>query len=453
MPYDYPDNIPDQIKALPQGAQKIWVSAFNAALETYEGDEERARKVAWAAVKKKYEKGQDGEWQQIKEAKAVLSLEARGGAPEWIRLLPLGEVTLGDDRDPFFVDQNSLASIIEHFESRGNDMVVDYEHQTMDGGQAPAAGWIKELQAREDGLWARVDWTERALNYISNREYRYFSPVIALDKKRRATRIMHVALTNFPAINNLPALAARYGLTDLEGAAPEGNRKSNKKEEKFKMLTKIINLLGLKDDADETDVWLAVKGLKDDHTKTAAIAQELTSTQEALKAAEGKARDAELKASEWELKISKMTIPLSITQALNLEPTDTAEKVINRIQGLKDSAEQVKVTMKALAELRNQVAKEKAEALIAEALKTGRIDSAGLEKNDGRWRKIAHSDPEFFKSEILGREEYSAVPLDKLKTVSDPDNLTVIDPVQAEINRKMGVSEEIFMKYQQRQQQ
>lgn len=58
MPYSL-KNPPTAIKKLPKHAQEIFIEAFNNAWDQYDGDEERCFKVAWAAVKKKYEK--DGE--------------------------------------------------------------------------------------------------------------------------------------------------------------------------------------------------------------------------------------------------------------------------------------------------------------------------------------------------------------------------------------------------------
>ena len=55
MPYNYPDNIPDMIKNLLQGAQKIWIETFNAVYEKTK-DENQARIAAWAQVKNKYRK-------------------------------------------------------------------------------------------------------------------------------------------------------------------------------------------------------------------------------------------------------------------------------------------------------------------------------------------------------------------------------------------------------------
>lgn len=74
MPYDSKNELPDSVKhVLPSHAQEIYKKAFNSAYEEYKspkdrrGDanrEETAHRVAWAAVKKKYEKGEDDKWHE-----------------------------------------------------------------------------------------------------------------------------------------------------------------------------------------------------------------------------------------------------------------------------------------------------------------------------------------------------------------------------------------------------
>jgi cation transport regulator len=62
MPYQETDDLPDSVKGhLPKHAQEIFRAAFNSAEEEYK-EEERAFRVAWAAVKRDYEKGDDGNW-------------------------------------------------------------------------------------------------------------------------------------------------------------------------------------------------------------------------------------------------------------------------------------------------------------------------------------------------------------------------------------------------------
>ncbi len=63
----------------------------------------------------------------------------------------------------------------------------------------PAAGWIKELQAREDGIWARVEWTPRAAELLAHKEYRYLSPVFRYRAKDGvATELTGAGLTHNP---------------------------------------------------------------------------------------------------------------------------------------------------------------------------------------------------------------------------------------------------------------
>lgn len=72
MPYNSTNDLPDNVmNVLPKHAQEIFQKAFNSAYEEYRdpadrngGDdrEDVARKVAWSAVKKKYEKGADDKW-------------------------------------------------------------------------------------------------------------------------------------------------------------------------------------------------------------------------------------------------------------------------------------------------------------------------------------------------------------------------------------------------------
>jgi cation transport regulator len=72
MPYRSVNELPDNVtNVLPKHAQEIFVAAFNSAYDEYKdpedrrGDDDRenvARKVAWNAVKQKYEKGADDKW-------------------------------------------------------------------------------------------------------------------------------------------------------------------------------------------------------------------------------------------------------------------------------------------------------------------------------------------------------------------------------------------------------
>jgi phage I-like protein len=177
--------------------------------------------------------------------------------PEWIRILPLGRVELVDRREPLTVDRTSLDALVADFRSRGVDLVIDYEHQSLQGERAPAAGWIKELEGRSDGLWGRVEWTPQAREYLKNREYRYFSPVLRLDpESRKPTVLMHLGLTNVPAIKSLPPLVAKAGGASLTAAGGHFGG-----EEETDAMERLKRLLGLPEEAGPEEAGRQVLGV------------------------------------------------------------------------------------------------------------------------------------------------------------------------------------------------
>ncbi len=95
------------------------------------------------------------------------------------------------------------------------DLVLDYEHQTLAGGEAPAAAWF-DIAVRDGVLWAvNVRWTERAKTMVEAGEYRYVSPVFqfgVLDKvtgEKIRMGVFNGALTNEPFLDELPPLVAK----------------------------------------------------------------------------------------------------------------------------------------------------------------------------------------------------------------------------------------------------
>jgi len=72
MPYTKRSDLPDSVRnVLPDHAQDIYKEAFNSAWDEYKDPDERrddasreevSHRVAWNAVKQKYEKGNDDKW-------------------------------------------------------------------------------------------------------------------------------------------------------------------------------------------------------------------------------------------------------------------------------------------------------------------------------------------------------------------------------------------------------
>jgi len=108
-------------------------------------------------------------------------------------------------------------ALVSRFESQQNPMPVDYEHSSMSPSPtgSPAAGWIHELWRDGGNLYARVEWTDRAAEYIRRGEYRYCSPVIDFDSIDRKTgesvgpEMFNLALTNNPFLDGQKPIRLR----------------------------------------------------------------------------------------------------------------------------------------------------------------------------------------------------------------------------------------------------
>jgi len=128
----------------------------------------------------------------------------------WQLIVPAGRFAARDGRGPFVTgDRLSMGEILQQTQTYHGqtEMVVDYDHQTLaamedaSGKTAKAAGWVKALEVRDDGIYANIEWTEAAAAALKAKEYRYLSPALPHDDGGNVRMILNVALTNVPAIH------------------------------------------------------------------------------------------------------------------------------------------------------------------------------------------------------------------------------------------------------------
>lgn len=154
------------------------------------------------------------------------------GVPEWVHLLPAGEVSTVDGRGPFRVA--SLQAIADASLKAGEKLTLDENHSTDKaaplGLASPARGWIVELQARADGLWGRVEWTGEGAKLMADKAYRGISPAIVHTKDNQVIGVLRASLTNTPNLqglvslhseNNMDWKAKLIGLLGLDGSADD----------------------------------------------------------------------------------------------------------------------------------------------------------------------------------------------------------------------------------------
>lgn len=159
---------------------------------------------------------------------AALALAITQATQNEIQLLPAGEFSAVDGRPDdvpggkWMLTAELATTIADQVAAAKTDLVIDYEHQTLrsakNGQPAPASGWFGRVEWRDDGLYAvDVRWTKAAAEMIANEEYRYISPVFAYNKRGEVTQLLHAALTNTPALDELDEvlLAAASRLASL----------------------------------------------------------------------------------------------------------------------------------------------------------------------------------------------------------------------------------------------
>lgn len=182
---------------------------------------------------------------------------------------------------PWFIDAAVAAALIARVAQRANDIAVDYEHQTLssvkNGQPAPAAGWLAPANLHwVDGkglMAADPQWTAKAAAHIAAEEYRYLSPVFSYEPTTgRVLDLLHVALTNNPAIDGMDAV--------LLAAATAFNLNPSSQESFMDL--KLLTLLGLKDGATPEEVLAATTAL---HTDRQQLTQQLADKDVAIAAA------------------------------------------------------------------------------------------------------------------------------------------------------------------------
>ncbi len=330
----------------------------------------------------------------------LICKDMNGVVPEEIQVIPYG-TGIDTPKGKFTLDEECAPLVITEFQKQVNQMVIDYEHQTLMGTQAPAAGWIKKLINKgTEGIWAAVEWTAKAREYIANKEYKYVSPVFLVRlTDQRVIRLINVALTNQPNIDGMVPLVNKAG--DYQPTKP-------KEDTMFKELWK---KLGLAETATEQEAIAVINKIETDAAAALAAAKGIV-----------------------------VVANKSVLTALGLAETATEAEITGTIMAMKQSHSRVEALGQELAALKTTIgAKEAADAVVL-AMKDGKITPAQKEWAD-----------EYAKRDLAGFKVFVA----KAPTVVVMGQIVgeekkpegALDDVQLAVNKQMGIDAETFKKY------
>lgn len=296
---------------------------------------------------------------------AKLSANAGQSPSVRIQLLPFGRFRSSADNRPtdaehWILDDTNGFAIAQQANARINDLVIDYEHQTLykeqNGQPAPAAGWIESVvYISGKGLFADVVWTNKAASMIQAKEYRYISAVFIYDSNGYVLKLLHAAITNCPALD---------GMDELIAACSQffTTKEDNEMEEYKKLLRALFKM----PDASDAQLQAALSALVKEQPKEVALSAVFK---------ELKARNEQIAALSAQ---SKKPDPAKVATAEN-QPTLQQQIVALAAQvNNPDPAKVVPVeTMQALhqqvAALSAQIHKNESLQVINEAIKDGKL--------------------------------------------------------------------------------
>ncbi len=270
--------------------------------------------------------------------------------PDWIHLLPAGaEIRTADNRGPYRLEDPSAVVIA----AQGARLPIDENHAidwaAPRGEPSPARGYIVELQARDDGIWGRVDWTAAGRALIADRAYLGISPAIVHDRARRIVGIVRASLTNKPNLRGLTALHMEDGMS----------------------LTAIAMALGLAEDASEAAILDGISRI----------------------------RPAEDQATALQSQIGEIGLALGLTTDAAPEAVLAAARARSDAPGGVETALQAEINALAteLRDIRSGAAREKAEAFVDRAIAEMR---PGVKVQRDRWITLHMADPAATEAQI-----------------------------------------------------
>lgn len=356
-----------------------------------------------------------------------------GAVPETVQIAETG-LWEGHPAGPELVTPNHLKAAKDyfdrHYKANEADLAIDYNHASIavptGASKAPAAGWIREMEIRDDELWGSVLWTADAAKAIAAKEYRYLSPVLMFNMPDRVTgdpvpmAIHSIALTNTPFLTELEALNQApfsKAVNSMEGDS------MTLFEIVGKLLGKepgeIATALGFEPSVADGEVanGLLAHATRLKELEGATLPVVSASIAKMLGVAED-AEEKDVKAAVMRLQAEGAMVP--IKAALGLNEAAAAGEITQRINDLQEARKQADAT-----------------ALVDKAVEDG---------------KIAPAQREFFVTNALSDLEATRVAINTMQIVTGappsgpvPKGGDTLDAADEHVRRLLGIKKETML--------
>ena len=136
--------------------------------------------------------------------------DAKVVIPDTIHLIPIGQWE-HDVYGPILITASDIREFVQNFNAKIRKGVpITAGHEGFE--ELPAKGWIVEVEARDTGLWGKVEWNEGGIESLSDKEFKFFSPEFYRDYEDPQTHQIYRnvltggALTKSPYFKELEAI-------------------------------------------------------------------------------------------------------------------------------------------------------------------------------------------------------------------------------------------------------
>jgi hypothetical protein len=166
----------------------------------------------------------------LSDAVDLFNIELAEDGPTALHAMPNNKIF----KHPRYGDISFTPERIQRFADNVNNNVrgipldIDYDHKQSQAHGTKAAGWVLGAEARDDGLFYNIEFTEDAKEAIRKHEYRFFSPEFADEWTDPNTGKKYKDVAFGGGLTNRPFLRdhiAPVSLSELEDFTPEKEKK------------------------------------------------------------------------------------------------------------------------------------------------------------------------------------------------------------------------------------
>lgn len=179
-----------------------------------------------------------------------------GDVIEGVQLAPLGNypaITTGGKKVDQVCDRQAYDQVAKVFNEEGREIQVDFDHKSEVSDETVAAGWIVKVWPDDTrGLLGDIKVSGKGAKALNELDYRFASAAFELADDGRPQKLLSLALTNRPNMEDIEKVYNSKGGQEVLGANTD---------EETNMTLEIKQALGLPEDATDAVVLNGVQTL------------------------------------------------------------------------------------------------------------------------------------------------------------------------------------------------